>query len=121
MKRVLLISVAVAMTALVIAQQTRIELRANLVGAAKGKAVWKTRDSPTQKQAELEVEAERLVPGKRYIVYTARYSFAAVADAFGEIAIARRYTTNLRPNILPGTPIWVKNDIGVTVLTGTFQ
>lgn len=121
MKRVLLITTAVAMTALVIAQQGRIELRALLVGQGKGKAVWKIRDTTTQKQAELQVEGERLVPGMDYTVFVSGYEFDALADGFGKIRVARRYTTTARPTIGIGTPIRVENANGATVLAGRFQ
>jgi len=121
MKRTILISAAVAMTALVVAQQVRIELRAVLVGQGKGKAVWKTRDTATQKQAELQVEGESLKPGGDYTVFIAGYEFDALADGFGKIRVATRYSTAQRPNIVAGTPVRVENANGATVLSGSFR
>ncbi|MCC7434713.1 MAG: hypothetical protein IT363_08500 [Methanoregulaceae archaeon] len=121
MKRMLLITTAVAMTALVTAQLGRIELRALLVGQGKGKAVWKTRDSATQFQAELQIEAERLVPGMDYTVFVSGYEFDALANGFGKIRVARRYTTAVRPMVGVGTPIRVENANGATVLVGQFR
>lgn len=120
MKRVLLITTAVAMTAFVIAQQGRIELRAILSGSGKGKAVWKTRDKGPEMQAQLQVEGERLVPGMDYTVFTGGYQYDALADAFGKIRVSQRYGAE-RPTITVGTPVTVENANGVTVLSGTFQ
>lgn len=121
MKRTLLISTAVVMTALVVAQQVRFELRAVLAGQGRGKAVWKIRDTTTQKQAELQVEGERLVPGGDYTVFIAGYEYDALADGFGKIRVATRYNTAQRPNVVAGTVVRVENANGATVLSSSFR
>lgn len=120
MKKALLIAAAVAMAALVVAQ-VRTELRANLTGAGKGKAVWKTRDQIGQLQGELQVEAENLRPGTTYRVFIGTYVWQRTADALGNFRIGVVYRTALRPNIVAGTWVSVKNPAGVTVLSGRFQ
>lgn len=119
MNKLILISTAILATALAGAQ-TRIELRAVLSGG-KGKAVWKTRDSATQLQAELAVEAQRLLPGRTYRIVIGPNSWPVVTNAFGAFSFDRRYIGPIRPNIVPGTIVSVKNAAGQLVLIGAFQ
>lgn len=119
MNKLILISTAILATALAGAQ-SRIELRATLSGG-KGKAVWKTRDSATQFQAELAVEAQRLVPGRTYRIVIGANSWPVVTNAFGAFSFDRRYIGPTRPTIVRGTIVSIKNAAGQLVLIGAFQ
>jgi hypothetical protein len=86
--------------------QTRVELICQMTGAGKVKAVWKTRDSTGQFQAELQVEGERLRPNTTYTVLLGSGQFRANVrtDSLGVFRLTRRYTTSTRPLIRIGTP-----------------
>jgi hypothetical protein len=86
--------------------QSRVELVAVMTGTGKSKAVWKTRDSSGQYQAELQVEAERLRPNTTYtiVIGTGQFRANVRTDSLGSFRLVRRYTTANRPNIQVGTP-----------------
>jgi hypothetical protein len=120
MKRNLMILVSAALMTAAIAQTGRGEFIAQMTGAGKGKAVWKTRDSGTQMQAELQVEGERMARNIAVTVEIAGNTWTSTTDALGRFRIAQRFNTSVRPNIGVGTVAQVKNAKGVVLLTGTF-
>ena len=119
MKKILLITGAILITTCAMAQG-RIELRTVLTGG-KGKAVWKTRDSVSQLQAELSVEGERLTPGRIYRIVIGPNTWQVVTNAFGAFDFDRRYIGQNRPSIVSGTVVQVKNAAGQLVLSGVFR
>lgn len=119
MKKLLLISGAVLVAACAVAQG-RIELRATMTGG-KGKAVWKTRDSVSQLQAELGVEGERLTPGRIYRIVIGPNTWQVTTNAFGAFEFDRRYVGPNRPTIVSGTVVQLKNAAGQLVLSGVFR
>ena len=120
MKKIIALSSVLVLTALVLAQG-RLELRAELTGTGKGKAVWKTRDAGGQLQAELQVESENLPRNTPYTVNVGAASFQTMTNGFGKFSISQRYTTSARPSISAGTPVTVVNLGGVTVQSGAFH
>ena len=120
MKKVLLLTAAVALAALSVAQGS-IELRATLTGIGKGKATWKTRDAGNQLQGELEVGGERLLPNTLYRVVIGANIWSVSSNAFGAFKLYKRYVGPNRPSIGAGTIVRVKNGTGIVVLSGAFQ
>lgn len=119
MKKILLISSAILVTSCAFAQ-SRVELRTDLTGG-KGKAAWKTRDAVGQLQAELSVEAERLAIGRIYRIVIGPNTWQVTTDALGAFHFQRRYLGPIRPTIVSGTVVYVKNVAGQIVLSGVFR
>ncbi len=107
----------------VYATAQRLELRAPLSGiTATGKAKWKTNDTPTQKEAQLEVEVGPLQRGRLYKVTIAGRSWIAATDTFGKFRLSQRYLGLNRPNIVSGTVVVLRNaSTNAIVATGTFR
>jgi hypothetical protein len=118
---VVLSSALVVGAAFAALQQVRVDLRALLTGAGKGKAQWQIRDKGNQRQAELEVEAERLMPNSTYTIVIANNTpMSATTNAFGSFEIEQRFNTATRPTIVAGDSVSVIDGNSVTVLSGTF-
>ncbi|MEQ1820911.1 MAG: hypothetical protein ABL949_00180 [Fimbriimonadaceae bacterium] len=120
MKRNILLITSVVLMASAIAQTGRAEFIAQMTGAGKGKAVWKTRDSATQMQGELQIEGERMAKNIAVKVEIAGYSWNSNTDALGRFRIVQRFNTATRPNIAVGTAAVVKNSAGATLMSGSF-
>lgn len=120
MKKVILISIAATMAALVVAQ-SKTEFRANLAGSGKGKAKWKFTTGIGQAQAELSVEGEKYRPGSLVRVFIGPNVWQSTVDALGVFHVQKTYFGLNRPNIGAGTVVTVKNAAGAVLLSGVFQ
>lgn len=104
------------------ASAQRTELLAPLTGVSVGKAKWKTRDTATEKQAELQVEAGPLQRNKAYRVTIAGRSWVANTDAIGKFRLTQRFIGPVRPNITVGTIVIMRNvATNAIVLRGVFH
>lgn len=121
MKRTLIVLATAALLVGAIAQTGRSEFESRMNGVGKGKASWKTRDSATQFQAQLEVEGERLPKNAVLNVRVLNDTWPSASDAFGKFHLTKRFNTSTRPAIAAGTPITVFAGDGSVLLSGTFS
>lgn len=97
-------------------------IRATLLGQGKGKAVYKTKDTATEHQAELSVSAENLRPNTAYrLTIGTLPAVPVITDGFGTFRLSARYTTLARPGISVGDQVRVINSSAQIVLGGTFN
>jgi len=112
----------VALAALTIAQEVRREFLAGMSGAGTGKAVWKLRDSATQRQAELQAEGERLAPNTSYtLTLGGNATISVTTNGFGAYRLSRRYRTADRPSIAAGDTATLTDANNNVVQSGFFQ
>ena len=120
---VLISTFVLAIAAVAVVQQSRVELRANLaaaMGRAKGHATWKTRDQGQRMQAELEVEGERLARNADFTVTVGKNApIDVTTDGFGSFEIDQRFIGPTRPTVAAGNVVTVTDANNVVVLQGT--
>lgn len=119
-KNALILLATTALLAGAIAQTGRAEFRANMAGQGKGKASWKTRDSGSQFQAELQVEGENLSINTTYRVRILTNTWNVTTDALGRYSLVRLYTTANRPAIVAGTEVKLYRTNGTLAQSGAF-
>ncbi len=121
MKRIFALSTFLVLSTLSIAQQSRIELLANLTGAGKAKVVWKTRDQGNQLQAELESEGERMRANQTFKLTIGSRAWTVRTDGLGIFRLELRYIGASRPTIVKGMRAMLMDSRGAIVLSGVFQ
>ncbi len=123
-KTATLFTLGFVLAAAAMAQVVRNEMVATLTGSglAAGKAKYKAVTKPRQVEAQVEVEAEDLVPGATYSIrIEGLKQVTTTADSFGSIVGTWRFRNEALPSLTPGGTLYVNDASGNTVLAGVWR
>lgn len=122
-KKMILFVSALSLAAFAIAQNSLVELRADMSGSgiASGKAKYKLKQrAGRQLQEEIEVEGEDLAPNSTYTITLSGAPIGeATTDGFGSFEWSRRNLRTRGYQVQAGTPVGVEDANG-PVMSGAF-
>lgn len=111
-----------SISALCLAQNGQIDLRAKLSGAGAGRAEWKSQDRGARMRAELEVRGDHLAAGADFqVTVGSNAPMTVTTDNSGSFDMDVRFNGATRPVVNTGDSVTVSDATDTIVLTGVLQ